>query len=484
MALIQSGVSADLLTVDPTSKAARVTLYDAFGSVIAPRDRAALALGTASGMMLLGAEHKTARLVRVSPGGTVRTSAESLFFADHAEGAAVNTQAWVQTTTTMTITQAAGVITFNAGASAVTTVGAMHTTHRQFPLYERAGLVGRFRVRATAHFGGNSHEIGFGAPATATTHIASGVGAFWRKDTTGQWLPVISYASGVEKLGTVISDATWIAAIPASSFFTLEVDIQAGRVRFSAYTGDNNLAFEQELDYDASADGFRGTHVQGLVRTYNNSATGTAVQLLLNSAVVLATDSATAPRIWGDALAGIGYSALTSPTAYTQLANYVNSAAPASATLSNTAAGYTTLGGQFQFAAVAGAETDYALFGFAVPAPYTLYVKKIRISLWNMVVAVATTPTTCSWAAAGNSSAVSLATAGVYPPMRYALGSQVLPIGTVAGGNAPDLVEDLGDNPIVVQPGRFFHIILKMPVATATATEIIRGMVAVGGYFE
>ncbi len=35
MALIQSGNSADLLTVDPTAKAARVTLYDTAGSPLA-----------------------------------------------------------------------------------------------------------------------------------------------------------------------------------------------------------------------------------------------------------------------------------------------------------------------------------------------------------------------------------------------------------------------------------------------------------------
>jgi len=43
----------------------------------------------------------------------------------------------------------------------------------------------------------------------------------------------------------------------------------------------------------------------------------------------------------------------------TQTANYAPTSAPASATLSSAAAGYATLGGQFQFLAVAGAETDY-----------------------------------------------------------------------------------------------------------------------------
>ncbi len=100
-----------------------------------------------------------------------------------------------------------------------------------------------------------------------------------------------------------------------------------------------------------------------------------------------------------------------------QTANYANTAAPASATLSNTAAGYTTLGGQWQFAAVAGAETDYALFGFQVTAAAAasanknLFITGIRIEAVNTGAAVATTATLLQWGLAVGGTAVSLATA-------------------------------------------------------------------------
>ena len=61
-----------------------------------------------------------------------------------------------------------------------------------------------------------------------------------------------------------------------------------------------------------------------------------------------------------------------------------------SAVLSNTAAGYTTLGGQFQFAALVGAETDYALFAFQVPLAAAgggnrnLVIRGVRIETFNM----------------------------------------------------------------------------------------------------
>ena len=45
MAQIQSGATSDLLTVDPTSKAARVTLYDSTGREITPKATGAYSLG-------------------------------------------------------------------------------------------------------------------------------------------------------------------------------------------------------------------------------------------------------------------------------------------------------------------------------------------------------------------------------------------------------------------------------------------------------
>jgi hypothetical protein len=174
------------------------------------------------------------------------------------------------------------------------------------------------------------------------------------------------------------------------------------------------------------------------------------------------------------------------------LENNSNSAAPASATLSNTAAGYTTKGGKFQFAAVAGAETDYALFAYQVPAMTvaaqgkSLIVTGVKISLYNTVVAVATSATIFEWSIAAGATAVSLATADAATTRsakRRSLGVQTLAIAAAVGAQAADLVRDFGEAPIIVEAGTFLHIILKMPVGTATATEVFRGVVEIDSYF-
>jgi hypothetical protein len=158
----------------------------------------------------------------------------------------------------------------------------------------------------------------------------------------------------------------------------------------------------------------------------------------------------------------------------------VNSAEPASAVLGNTAAGYSTLGGKFQFAAVAGAATDYALFGFQMPSPANLIITGVDIEAWNIGAAVATTPTLLNWALAVGSTAVSLATATV---TRVGLGAQDFPVGAAIGARAQRLSKSFS-TPLHCPAGRFVHTILRMPVGSATPSQIIAGMVNFEGYFE
>ena len=474
-----SGAGQD---VDATPKAARGILYDANGNILTPIDRAAITPGSQGGILLAGADYKRSRLIRASSFGTLRTSDDTQFLYDSIEGAAVDTNKWIQSTTTMTITQAAASGTlFNAGSSSAATVGAMHTSHRRLPLILGTPFTFRCRARHTAHFNNNLIEMGFGSPASATA-ASIGDGAIWRKDATGQYLPVISI-NGAEILGTPISNATFLASVPATDYAIFEVMLEATRARCNIYTQAGVLVTSQDLDWTGISAGLAVTHLQALVRTYNSGATGTAVQLFVHGVSVVGLDTMS-QRDYRIAQSGMNFNSLTSPTAYTQLANYANSAAPASATLSNTAAGYTTLGGQFQWAAVAGAETDYALFGFTNPSPFTFYFTGVRISTWNMGAAAAATPTLLQWGLAFNSSAVSLATGAPYSPMRVALGNQQLVASAAIGVKFdPDVVWS-PQTPLAVQPGRFLHVILKSLVSAATASEIIRGVCAIDGFFE
>lgn len=169
-----------------------------------------------------------------------------------------------------------------------------------------------------------------------------------------------------------------------------------------------------------------------------------------------------------------------------QLGNHANSAAPSAATLSNTAAGYTTLGGKFGFAAVAGAETDYALFGYQVPATHRLWIRGVAISAFNFGAAVATTAHTLEWALGLNSTAVSLATTDSDPtfgPRRLQVGAHSLATSAIVGAAFADISRKF-EAPLRIEPSRYLHTILRMPVASATSNQVIRGQVAFDGFFE
>ena len=167
------------------------------------------------------------------------------------------------------------------------------------------------------------------------------------------------------------------------------------------------------------------------------------------------------------------------PSDGSQTANHANSTSPVSAALSNTVPGYTTLGGRYQFAAVAGAATDFALFGFQVPAGFRFLMTGITITSIVAVTAVVTT-TIFDWGLAINSSAASLATAGI---VRIPLGLQSFLAAAAVGAVAPDIVRRF-DPEIPVESGRFVHVILQIPNGAATATLVFRGDVQIQGYFE
>jgi hypothetical protein len=489
MAIIKSGATDDLLSIHPTAKAARVLLYDAAGSPIVFTDRASLTPGSVSGMALSGADYRSSRVARVSSDNALRNSNDTVLLWDDCEGAAYDLNKWVQTATTMTLTQAAATgMLFNSGSTTTTTTGIMLTSHRQFQRINRGGLVARYKARITAHSANNLVELGFGTPSSATT-AAIGNGAVWRKEGTGQYVPVLAI-NGSEVQGNPVSQATILAAIPATDYALFEVQIFDEHAHFCIWSQAGILVAAQDIEFSGTGTPhFSVTHMQALMRIYNSGTVSTAVQMYVHSGAVFATDAPNS-RTFREQMSAMGYSTIQSPTAYTQLANWTNNAAPTTRTPSNTAAAESTLGGIVAWnnagTSFAASDTaDLILFGFQVPSPLTLFLTGLNLSTVNLGAANAAAPYTIQYGLATGSSAVSLATAGSYPPMRQALGFQSL---VASAGIGAVFDRDIGWNaqtPIAVQPGRFVHLIARVIGASAaTASQVIRTAVNFNGWFE
>lgn len=475
--------------VDATSRAHRVTLYDAAGNVITKADRATATPGTTQVLPVGGFDYKVNRASRVRSDGSLAVGDDALIMFDPIEGAALNTNIWISTLTTWTVAAVAnGVITFNPGNSVAGTTGNVLQSHKYIPRFQRQPIVSRTRARPGTHSNNNLHEIGFGSPASATAATA-GDAAFWRKDATGQWLPVLSL-NGAEMLGATISNATFIAAVPVTEYCTFETIIYDDRAEFIITTLAGAVVSHQTLDLNASGVGnsdFARDHLQSMIRSYNSAGTGAAVNLLVSAHAVYLLDVGS-NKPWAHQLAGAGFNAITHPTTFGQTANWGNNAAPSTRTPSNTAAGEATLGGICSWSNGANSfgvsdTLDLVIFGFQVPTGLTLYITRLDLVSVNLGAAVGATAYTLQWVCAPNLSSVSMASAAPYGPKVISLGMQSLaaaaPVGAVS-----NVCQNTFQTPIVVQSGRFVDIVARVISGTATASEVIRTMATVEGYFE
>ncbi len=463
--IIRSGDSADLATVNADGEL-RVRLTD---------DEKNAGYVRIAGSTYSGDEGED---VRVSEDGYLMVGQESMVFYDQVEGAALNSLLWATSTSTMTVTQSSGLIALNAGLSTTAGTYAIVSSIKHIPLYGQYPLLVAFSAAVnTAAQANATIEMGIGLAAGTA---APTDGAFVRFAPNGTMQGVVSFG-GVESSAamTFEDDDPFVVGNLANWLIIIDND----DVCFM-YNGDQVATVPLPVNQPfPTANG----RLPVFGRVYNGgSAPATAPRLQIGR-VMVAQSVLNQERLWAQTLAGIGRGAYQTPvSAYAQTANHANSTSPSSATLSNSAAGYTTLGGRWQFAAPAGAGTDFALFGYQVPTGYQLFLTGIAISAINTGAAVATTATILDWAVGLNSSAVSLGTtdgASTWAPRRLPLGVQSFQVGAAVGAAASDIVRTF-DAPLVVDSGRYLHVIVQVPVGTATASQVIRGTVTINGYFE
>jgi hypothetical protein len=422
------------------------------------------------------------RAIRVSTDGRLRTGVDTVQWSDTFNHAVLNTSAYQAIAATATLALTGGYLVFNAGNSVALNAVARIQTYKTFQLLGSSSLEVGFRVRFAINAQTNNvAELGVGFAATTVTPTD---GAYFKLTTGGEIVGVMN-RNGVE-----VTTPTLI--IPSQNIvYYLRLVIDQDRLEFyvdgvlrgvlTTPIADPAISFSRSMPL--------------LMRLYNSSATSSAQRMEVSDILLVTRDLST-NRGWETSQAGQLLHSISAPhgAAVGQTANFTNSTGPVSATLSNTVAGYATLGGKFQFAALAGAVTDYALFAFQVPLASAaggnknLVVRGLRIDTYNTGAAVATTGTVLEWGLGIGSTAVSLATAdsataGTRAPRRIPLGVQSFPVGAAIGAVANTLDVNL-DAPIYVEAGTFLHVILQMPIGTATASQIIRGTVFINGYFE
>ena len=434
--------------------------------------------GTANDVILRDKDGKTATFVE---DGHIQAALDTTIVSDKAVGTTLNTNVWTGNTTTMTIDTLTGFYRLNASAiTTLSTTAQIQTIKLHSVGYADLPIYGVAVVKtANLPLANSTAQLGFFS-ASGTTILPTD-GCYFEWNASAELRAVTNFNGTVLQSGVLTNPSSNIvhvftvkAAYDECEFF---VDGTQVAILTLANVGGTQPVIGPKLPYAAR-----------IVTSAGAPVSAPSLQLASLTTYVTATNLSK-PATHQFAQGGRG--AYQSPTTtFGQTANHANSTSPTSATLSNTAAGYTTLGGRWQFAAPAGAATDFALFGYQVPTGRQLTVTGIRISSCNTGAAVATTATLLDWSIAANSSAVSLATTDAlgppptaWAPRRMTMGSQVFIVGAAIGACAPD-IDHAFTTPVVVDSGRFFHVIVQVPVGTATASQVIRGDVLVEGYFE
>jgi len=404
----------------------------------------------------------------------LRIGQETLLFFDNVDGTTVDTNKWTQSQSGMTQTQTGGNLTLNAGSSLTSGNYSILTSNKQMLILDEFPLYVQFRAKLVPQTNAVL-ELGFGNAATTATPTD---GVFFRVDTAGNVKGVINFN------GTETTTAN-LTSLTSTTFYNFEIAIFEDHATFEIQSSDNTTNIDIDLAIPlTSGSPVSVGHLPVYARVYNSSTTSSAAQIILASVNVQQMDL-NMNKPWAEQVAGAGRASLIDPSTLAQSANYTNNTAPVSATLSNTAAGYTTLGGLFQFAAVAGSETDYALFAYQVPTGFQLYVWSITITAFVTGAQSTTNPTLLQWAVGANSSAVSLATGAPNPPIRTPIGmQQANKTANIGDPFNPGTITYAPKTPIIINSGKYLHIILRIPIANATTNQIIRGSCTVEGYFE
>ena len=466
---IKSGIDTNLATVD-SNKALRVaTSNTSSNNGIAARTNRSDA-GSFTGTPLdIDPESDEDYRTRVAQ--------DALVFWEPWAGTTITQQAWSNNAASLSITAGGQYAKINSGAAVTAAAVGRLTSYKTIPIYNDHATFVSFPLNIQAASVGITNTTWEAGLFYASSTTAPTDGVFVRMDASGL-LKLVQNFNGTE---TTSASITYTSILPVNTDVHFVLAISKTNVRL--WIGDVLVAtLAQQSGTPLNA---QSTALPVSFRLYNAGVSpGTATQMWIGPVEVSQSGMGNAPS-FTDAWCASGFHGIQtiSGTTAGSTANYANSAAPASATLSNTAAGYTTLGGQWQFAAVLGAETDYALFGYQVPAQAVgshnrgLLIRGISISAMNTVVAVATTATVLQWGIGIGSTAVSLATADAATtraPRRLALGTQTFPVGATVGATAAEIVRTF-NCPLYAEAGTFVHVILKVPIGTATATEIFRG---------
>ena len=424
---------------------------------------------------------KTIRPLNVSDDFRSKINLEMPLWNDTFSYSTFNSYKYRGSAVTQTTVLSGGFMTLNAGNSTAPGTVAIAQTFKTFTLTEEAPLYVNIKAKFSIPLQSNVvTEFGLGLITTTTGTPTDGI--FFR--ATGGTLTAVVNKGGYETVSTNVQVPLsgtvydYLLAIHEDNVEFWIDDVIVAKVTPVATTGSTSLSNALPL----------------LLRNYNTGPTPSAINFNVGQVDVLYGDLSS-DKNYGLSKILMGQSSIVGIDGTGSTANIINSLNPSVTTLANTTAGYTTLGGDFQFTATTSAETDYILFAYLNPAATstvpgkTLVINNVYINTYLTGATLTGASTLFQWGIAVGGTAVSLleqdsVTTGTRSARRLGLGVQSFALSAPTGSAADRTIAFEALNPIMVEAGSYCHIILKAPISTVVPSLVYIGVVIINGYWE
>jgi hypothetical protein len=430
----------------------------------------------------------------VSQDFRMRVGVDTMLFTDTFNAITQNTGNWKHSFTTMTMTQSSGFLNVNAaGTSTVSGNYAYLQSWRYFPLQGTAPLAIEFTGQFTALPIANQVFIAGVGVATGAAEPVDGV---WFELTSAGLYGVQRYSSGTATKTQLVSAAN-LSSLPLNTNAKYVVIIGERELEWWI---DDVLYAESDIP-NANGQPFMTTALPVFIQQYNSALVGSSPNMIVKIGDVSVTLMDIASNMtWANQMSscGLGLQGLNGGTMGSPQVQWANTALPTAAAATNTTAALGAfLGGIFLMNAPATSATDVVVSSYQNPlgginqTPRTMKIRGIKVDCVNAVAAVATSASTFAVALAWGGTTVSLATAETGSFVNNTaknrriqpLGVISFPIGAAIGAVATPLQFDF-EAPVLINPGEFVQVIVKILSGTATATEVFQWVVSPNLYHE
>jgi len=424
---------------------------------------------------------KTIRALNISEDYRSKINLEMPLWNDSFGYSIFNNYKYRGSAVTQTTVLSGGFLTLNANNTTTSGTSSIVQTFKTFTLTDEGPLYVNIKAKFSTTLQNNSvTEFGLGLITSTSGTPTDGI--FFR--ATGGTLTAVVNKGGYETVATnvqvplsgIVYD--YLLAINEDNVEFWINDVIVTKVTPVSTTGSTSLSNALPL----------------LLRNYNTGTISSAINFNIAQVDVLYGDLSS-DKNYGLSKILMGQSSINAPDGTASTANIINSLNPSVTDLANTTAGYTTLGGDFQFTATTSAETDYILFAYLNPVATstvpgkTLVINNAYINTYMTGATITGTPTLFQWSMAVGGTAISLTeqdsvTAGTRAPRRFGLGIQSFALSATTGSAADRTIIYEAPVPIMIEAGSYCHIILKAPISTVAPSLVYRGVVVLNGYFE